>query len=512
MMRTLGVYVGPKSISLVETEGHKIINNALIPLTRLSGSGVEEKVPEEIKIAAAIKDELRKKNIEAKEAGLVLLGRDLIIRTFHMPVLPPADLYNAVRFEAKKYIPFKIEDIVYDYQVSRDKTSRKNLILFVGVKKESLEKYISIFNQINLKISSIDYSGFSILRLLQMSKVREKGITAIVGVDLSEEDEINFIVLENGFPLFSRDIILSADTGAAADGGPPVKLDLPASMDKLKIEMRISLDFYLRKFPTKNINNVVFIAPDEYRAELESFVQERGVAVKSIDSHKFLDRPMAFSLGLFKAYASNLKKSFKSDINIDLLPAKIKAKGLEQASGGGTAVFGFKFDFNFVLLALLIVALPFGINYFRMRPVKQELVGVIGMRPAVSAVKTDQSLDELTALESKFKEKIKTVTDILSKRVFITKQLDSIPRVIPEGLWLNSLDFSKSEAGIVLNIKGSCYLADNDKERKAVNKFLNDLKAEPKFSGIFKEIKILTFGQEQSEKITLTNFAIECRS
>ncbi len=241
-MKTLGIYFGPKAISLVETEGQKVLNNVLIPLQRLSGSGVEEKIPEEIKIAAAIKDELRKNNIEAKDVSLVLLGRDLIIRTFHMPVLPANELYTAVRFEAKKYIPFKVEDLVYDFQVSLDRANRKTLVLFVGVKKENLDKYLSIFAQLNIKVSCIEYAGFSILRLIQLAKIREKGISAVVDIDLAEEDEVNFIVLENGFPLFSRDIIMAGEA-VPPEAIQPVKVDLAQSLEKLKVEMRISLDF-----------------------------------------------------------------------------------------------------------------------------------------------------------------------------------------------------------------------------------------------------------------------------
>ncbi len=53
-MKTLGIYFGPKAISLVETEGQKVLNNVLIPLQRLSGSGVEEKIPEESRLTLRI--------------------------------------------------------------------------------------------------------------------------------------------------------------------------------------------------------------------------------------------------------------------------------------------------------------------------------------------------------------------------------------------------------------------------------------------------------------------------
>jgi hypothetical protein len=508
-MKTLGIYFGPKSISLVETEGQKVTNNVLIPLLRLTGTAVEEKIPEEIKIAAAIKDELRKNNIEAKEAGLVLLGRDLIIRTFHMPVLAANELYTAVRFEAKKYIPFKVEELIYDFQVSLDRANRKNLVLFVGVKRDNLDKYISIFNQVGLKVTSIEYSGFGVLRLLQMAKIKEKGITAVVDIDLAEEDEVNFIVLENGMPLFSRDIILSGDSSAGVDGSG--KIDFAQSLDKLKVELRISLDFYLRKFPTKNINNIVVIAPDDCRQELESFVRERGIAIKFADARKLVDRPMAFSLGFFKAYAVNLKKTVKSDINIDLLPAKIKAKGQERTGSAGQNLFGFKFDVRFVFLAMAIIGIPLGLNYYRMKPVQAALNSVRSSRPQVRAIKSDIGLKELKGIDAKYRESIKAITEILNKRVFITGQLDSIPRIMADGLWLRDFNFKKSDSDFVMTIRGSCYLADPDKERDAITRFKNNLKGNPNFSK-FSKIDCTSMERGQLNKASLTNFVIECRS
>jgi len=510
-MKTLGIYFGPKAISLVETEGQKVLHNVHIPLQRLSGPGAEEKIPEEIKIAAAIKDELRKNNIEAKDASLVLLGRDLIIRTFHMPVLPANELYAAVRFEAKKYIPFKVEDLIYDFQVSLDKANRKNLVLFVGVKKENLDKYISIFAQLNIKVSCIEYAGFSILRLIQLAKIREKGISAVVDIDLAEEDEVNFIVLENGFPLFSRDIILAGEA-VYSEAVQPVKVDLAQSLEKLKVEMRISLDFYLRKFPTKNIGNIVVIAPEDYRQELEGFIRERGIGVKFVDSRKLLDRPIPFSLGLFKAYAVNLERTLRSDIKIDLLPTKIKAKGQEQASGVPSSIlFGFKIDIKFILLAIAIIAVPFIFNYLRLKPVRTELASIIAGRTQASSLKASLNIDQLSALDSGYKEKIKVITEILSKKMFITSKLDTLPRVIPEGLWLNDFNFRNDGVNSILTMSGSCYMADNDKERKTINKFFNDLKDNPNFKSDFKEINILSLDQGLWDKFTVTTFVIECR-
>ena len=104
-MNTLGVYFGPQLISIVETRGRKTINYVQVSRAAVStGELLEEKVPATVKLIALLKDELRKNNLEPSEATVSISGKDLIVRTFEMPVLPRQELNTAVNFEAKKYI------------------------------------------------------------------------------------------------------------------------------------------------------------------------------------------------------------------------------------------------------------------------------------------------------------------------------------------------------------------------------------------------------------------------
>jgi len=102
MSNSLGIYFGSKVINIVETKGKKVVNNIQIARSLISTAGLEEKVPEEVKIVALFKDELRRNKIELKEANLCLSGRDIIIRNFELLSLSHAELASAVTFEAKK--------------------------------------------------------------------------------------------------------------------------------------------------------------------------------------------------------------------------------------------------------------------------------------------------------------------------------------------------------------------------------------------------------------------------
>lgn len=518
-MSTLGIYFGPKIISLVEAKAKKLINVTHIPWERIQGAELEEKVPDEVKIVALFKEELRKNKIEAKEAALSLSGKDLIIRTFEMPVLPRGELEGAINFEAKKYIPFKVEDMIFDFQAVLDKASQKNLVLFIGIKKEIIDKYLSILKQLELKVISVEYSAFSILRLLELSGLSDKNIASLLSVDFQEEDEASFMVLENGFPLFSRDIALGALPGEISQ---PVQ-EHAMILEKLKTEMRVSLDYYRRKFPAKEIKKLAVVTDQSQRSDLEALDSETGLSVQFIDTVKFkriMVKPVPFSLGLFKAYSSSLAKITKGAIKIDLLAAKERAEFLtktEAEAGAGInlsyLLAGLKVEPKVVTLGLLACFLLYMFGLYQKLPLQRELTQIMNMRSKVSALSVGEaSYEKVSAIAVDYNDKMKIWGNLIKKQLYLTLTLDVLPRVIPKSIWLSGFSFKKDEDRADLTLRGFARLEDSDKELEAVNTFLASLKESPGFNKYFKQINIVSVERSKSEGQDATSFVVSCRN
>ena len=353
----------------METKGKKVLNNLQISRLRLTTSELEEKVPDEIKVVALFKDELRRNNIEAKEATIAFSGKDLIIRTFEMPVMPPNELQGAVNFEAKKYIPFKVEDLVSDFQIKFDKANRRNLVLFMGIKKETLDKYLSILSQLNIKANALEYSAFSALRFLKLAGLNDKGIIGVISIDFQEEAEINFTVLEDGFPLFSRDITLTTGPEGFAE---TEAIEPATALEKLKTEVRVSLDYYRRKLSNKEVKKIIFLANQDYRADLETFIKDIGLSAQFIDATKYASKPMPFSLTFIKGYGSSLFKVIGTALKLNLLAAKAKIKPSRELGATQEAAelltqlkAGLKVDPKVAVLSLLICILTFVFSFYQ---------------------------------------------------------------------------------------------------------------------------------------------------
>lgn len=511
-MNTLGIYFGPKVISIAETKGKKLINSIQIPQLTFSPGDLEEKVPDEVKIVAIFKDELRRNKIESKEATLCLSGRDLIIRTFEMPsFLPRGELHNAVNFEVRKYIPFKVEDLISDFQVQFDKISRRNIILYMGIKKETIDKYLSIPDQLEIKVNHLEYSGFSILRFLRLSGISDKGIVSIIGVSLEEGDEVNFIVLENGFPLFSHEINLTSGPQEIISGQ---NLEPAVLLDKLKTEISVSMDYYNRKFPSKRIQRILFISGEDCRLELESFIKDIGLSAQFVDTKhlaKTLGKQVPFSLSFIKGYSSSLSKIIKTSLKTNLLSARAKvSKETGEEAKAVSLIAGLKVDKRAWAVALLICVLAVGFNVYRKIPLEKEISRIISIQPKVPEMKPDITYEELLNMRSNYRKKIRLLDNMMNKPLFLTEPLNLIPGLIPEGVWLDDFTFDKREERADLTLHGLAYLGDSAKELEMINKFLANLKDDPYFNK-FKQVSITSVDHSQIADTSVTNFTISCQ-
>lgn len=517
-MSELGIYFGPRSIGIAETRADKLVNQAQISVAPLKGLDItEEKVPEEIKLAAMLKDALLKIKFLGRSATVCLSGKDLIIRTFDMPPLPAREMISAINFESKKYIPFKLEEVFSASQWKIDKSTNKNRVLYVAVKKEILEKYISVLNQAGLKINSIEPSAFSALRFLKLANIPDKGISAVVSADLFEEDEANFIVLENGFPLFSRDITLAAAYAPGTE--KPEETPMPAVLEKLKREIRISLDYYNRKFPVKKIEKIFFISAQDSRQDLDVFTKEVGLPANFVETAKYFGGKSP-SLSLDKGYAAALSGRVKTGIAIDLLAAKLKVSYVKERMAK-PQVFalplaaGMNIDSRVLIAGLLLCAAAFGFGFSKVKIAQNELRGVVEMQSQVAAEKAKYNYEELVALSGRYKGKIQAVSKLRKGQLYLAGLLGVIPRIIPENVWLTDLSFEfKTSNKPELRIDGFAGTGDSAVEAELVNSFRAELAQNPAFRKYFKEINIASLDRKLDARAnkTITTFSILCRN
>jgi len=506
-MNSLGIYFGPKFINIVETKKEKLINNIQVSQSVISPRGLEEQVPPEVKLTAVFKDELRRNKIEVDRAVFCLSGKDLIIRTFEMPMMPKEEAAAAVSFEAKKYIPFKVEELIFDYQIQVDKVSRKNSVLFVGIKKETLDKYISLARQLNIKIVDIEYSAFSLLRTLKLSGADEKGVVAILDVDVKEDDEANFSVFENGFPLFSRDFSLS---GGLEELGRPATHDPAKLIEKLKNEIRFSVEYYQRKFLSKEIKKVILVADPEITSELTVNLSEMGFSVKALDLSrlgKMMGKPVVYSLSMLKGYSAGLVEAYKKVLKIDILSAQEKLKAPSRDRLQNSLIEGVKVDPKILFAGLVICLVTYGYGFYRMAPLHKIIEKIVAQRPQLASVHASSTVDQLNQIESKYRKKLNSLDKAVKNQLYATSLLNTLTNQLPDGVWLDDFTFNKSGEELSIEIMGN-----STGDFSSVNAFAGNLSGDPKFNKHFSDVNINSMERSQIDNVNIVRFSITCKS
>ena len=142
-MNSLGVYFGTNSIGLAEVNNKKLVNSVVIS-NQIYLPVILKKSSHRRKGCCLIKDALRTNHINADHGTMCISGQDLIIRTFEYPGCRLTNCKVRLTLRPRNIFPSGWKDLVYSFQVETDNRNKLNTILFVGIKKEVLEKYISL--------------------------------------------------------------------------------------------------------------------------------------------------------------------------------------------------------------------------------------------------------------------------------------------------------------------------------------------------------------------------------
>jgi hypothetical protein len=289
-----------------------------------------------------------------------------------------------------------------------------------------------------------------------------------------------------------------------------------AISEKIKTEIRLSLDYYRRKFPAKNIQKVFILSDKNYRAQIGSFIGEAGLSSQFIDVESFVGKPSPYFLNFLKAYTVSLSQNIKSDLKINLLAVKAKTalpKGARPKLELALSLKDLKVDPGVILVSLLICALALGLGLSRKGPLRRKLNIAIAMRPQLDSVSPQATYSQLNAINMKYKKKLGILNNFLKGQVGVTEPFGLIPRVLPKGAWLNNFVFRRAKEGAIeLVLSGMVYLADTDKEYRAVNEFIARLKESPDFTKYFENISIVSLDSAEFNKLPVTKFSILCRA
>ncbi len=135
----------------------------------------------EAKAKEALADLMTEAGVKAKDAVVGIPVRSSFITVIEMPVMSESELADAIKFEARRYIPVPLSEVVLDWWVIPEgfgqnagaeedeglgKKKKFMSVLLVAIHNEAIEKYRSLLTAAGLKILSFEIEIFSAVRAL----------------------------------------------------------------------------------------------------------------------------------------------------------------------------------------------------------------------------------------------------------------------------------------------------------------------------------------------------------
>jgi len=268
-------------------------------------------------------DVLQKGRLKRQKIVINFGGRNPIIRYILLPKMPKDELAEAVRWEAKKLIPFPIEEAVLDYLVvgeTQERDLKRIEVLLVAAERTAVMNQLGSLKRINLPVTAMDVNPMALFNTVKLNYKSDLDEN-LVFVDIGAE-KMDISISKRGVLRFTRNVQLGGEeiTRAVAQGlgvereeaeqlkrqkglsgagsgegaaASTVDRDgrrleiIKAEVDRMVLETQRSMDYYRAQFREGSVKKIVLMGG----AALMPGFQEYFASY--FDSHVELDDPFA---------------------------------------------------------------------------------------------------------------------------------------------------------------------------------------------------------------------------
>ncbi|MFC1699033.1 pilus assembly protein PilM [Candidatus Omnitrophota bacterium] len=507
---TTSLYIGTKNVYVAQIKGTLLgaqldkFGQVQIPAPASAQKPESAQQRSEV-LVEAIGKVMRENNITSKKVVTALPGKDVLIRYFQMPQIPRSEWETAIKFESKKYIPFRIEELMWDFQVvlPKGKGSNRMNVTFAAVKKDVAKDYLELFAEAGLQVQALEPAPFSLMRVLAATKQLTKNKpTAIVDFDQGMAD-IN--IVKDRICFLTRDVSLP--------------LEEEIVFENLLNEIRMSLDYYEKLFPSELVTKIVLSGDLERKDWDRKLEAELKVKTEKVNLSKALNlKSAALPLNMAVAVGLGLRGAVRdaAQINLCRQPSQVAKVRIHRE------VLQFTQEVRQAMVrAVIFSAAGLLILYLAMyRTVALEhkqLQEVISLRPELSLPVDKLSYADLKKMQGELTQKLHALTAIMGPDNLWTSILNELPKIVFPEVWLTSLSFSgDSSKGNKIKrsfkLRGLAYHEDPVQGVGVITKFTSALKENKEFSRGFEQIELLSMTSAKIGEIQVKQFTVVCEN
>lgn len=512
--KTIGLYIGHNTIDVAVVKGTlsgpklvKFRQTSILPKEgdaedivaeksenafgagSLQQPGIKKKSRDDY-VAEAMQRLFRENNIKPINVVSAIPSEEVMVRYFQMPKIPKQEWKSAINFEAKRYIPFRLEDVASDFHVAQTRLPSTGMeVIFAAAKQRTVEKAVNLFDKAGVKVFAIEPSPFSLLRALnEAGQINSKINMAVVNL---EAKGANINILRQGMPYIIRDVSLET---------MPEEKSLEPIFEKLLLEIKLSFDFYEKQFPSESIDKMIIYSSLPLGNWHEIVAKELQLAVEIGDPFRGIKiKEDVVPSGLAICFGLALRGTTGPYIDLNLYKEQFLVQKRKE-------VF-LKVLFSEASVAVLLLIIIKLLCMRGIAPLTNELNRTLSERPKKGvSVKSDKSIEELGRIKNEMDSKKVLMENIVSGKTNFTFRLENLAKFVPDNIWLTELIFEElldrkdvSKVRRKLSIKGYCLIEENLNETDVINNFLIRLKKASDINKGMKKVDIVSV--ERKEEI-----------
>ncbi|MBD3426181.1 MAG: type IV pilus assembly protein PilM [Candidatus Omnitrophica bacterium] len=143
-------------------------------------------------------------DLHPEEVNLGFSGPSVIVRFIDLPKMNKEQLASALNFEAEKYIPFNVNEVVMDFIMLGDSPEAgKMRVLLAAAKKDLVESKVRLLEELGMHINILDIDSLAMFNAFMASNPVEETGSAFFHSGHSQTDMLITVGKE---PCFMRQV------------------------------------------------------------------------------------------------------------------------------------------------------------------------------------------------------------------------------------------------------------------------------------------------------------------
>jgi Tfp pilus assembly protein PilN len=401
-----------------------------------------------------IHDFIKSNNVESSDVFLGIPRESIILKEIEFPMAVRENLRSTLEYKIENYIPLKVENIYFDYQIIEENKQQNRLkILLVVVQKDILDTYFKFKNRLGLTGISVDSAAF--VNFLAYHPVTSQEVNYIFVYETGRKNRqmLHLGVVLNRMLQYSRSVVIQEAN------------DISNILSK---ELKPAKSFFANYPDTVNL---FYVSENDEKLFLPYLEAREEFHIRIPDPAKaeIANPSMIPAMGLA------LEGVKKVPMQINLLPVPLRKRPSRKV-----------FYLMFVLIGLFIIS---GLTWGGSKIMRQSLILSQLNAETEQLANEIKNIDEIRTNIKELETRIEYLDKIGRGRVPLIEVLKETTERIPETAWLQDLNYD--EKGV--QIYG---YADSASE------LISLLEASPLFSDVV-FLATITRGQDGKERFRI---------